>query len=192
MEQLDLGQYELMIILPPDMKEQDLNTRLNDIRASIKEDGGKILNEELVGLRDFAYRVGKYERGFYALFYFEHLPAKIPALDRTVRIEMAVLRHLLLRAPRDYFFKTFKEYGAEAETAAAAEEQERKADEFEKRKPARARMERPEKPEAPAKGEKLPVKEKEEVVLSEEDLQAKLKAEEAKLQSLLDNPDIQI
>ncbi len=191
----DLAQYELCVILPPDMREDDMKARLNEIRARLTENGGKILQEDIAGLRDFAYRIKKFDRGFYAIFLFQHESTLIPELERDVRIEMAPLRYLLIRTPRHYFFKTLKEYDVEAEAAALKNEQERKANQNDSRNKMRRPM-RKEKPDAPKSSEEIPATveapKAPEKVLSEEELQAKLKAEEAKLQSLLDNPDIQI
>lgn len=191
----ELLQYELMVIFPSDLKDQDLKQKLDGLRNTITEERGKILHEDIAGLRDLAYRIRRHERGFYAVFHFEHEGRKIPELEKTVRIEMGILRHLLMKTSRHYFFKTLQEYQVEAEAAALKEEQEKKAEEASApgkffRTP--KKTEKAEKPQAP---EQLPV----EVVkvpparaMSEEELKEKLKQEEKKLESLLDNPDIQI
>ncbi|MEK7544885.1 MAG: 30S ribosomal protein S6 [Patescibacteria group bacterium] len=190
MQDLDLLQYELMVILPPDLSDQQLKTRLDEIRTAIKEDGGKILHEDLAGIRDMAYRIGKHNRGCYFVFHFEHDPAKVPTVEKTVRIETGVIRHLLIKVPSGYTFKTLKEYDAELESARLKFEQEKAADAADKKRPPVRRPPMKEKPEAPAE---LPVPEmKKEKALSEAEMQEKLKAEEKKLDSLLDNPDIQI
>ena len=188
MKDVDFLQYELMVILPPDLADQQLKTRLNDIRTAIKEEGGKIIQEDIAGIRDMAYRIGKFERGYYVVFHFEHDPAKVPTVEKTVRIETGVIRHLLIKTPKDYSLKTLKAYDDEAESARLKAEQERATDASERRKPTRRPMK--EKPET---NEELPVPAvKAEKPLSESEMQAKLKAEEKKLDSLLDNPDIQL
>lgn len=178
-----------MTLFPPDLKEEELNSRLSELRSLLSEHGGKILHEDHVGIRDFAYRIGKHERGFYIVLYFEYLPEHILELEKTIRIELRVLRHLLLKTPHDYFFKTFAQYGKEAEAASLAEVQEKKSAFAEKKRelklPAR-NLEQPQKPERPE------ISDKPQKLLSDDELQEKLKAEEEKLQNLLENPDIQI
>lgn len=195
----ELSNYELIVILPPDLKDQDLKQKLDDLRAAITEEGGKILQEDIAGLKNMAYRIRRHERGFYAVFHFEHDGRKIPELEKTVRIEMGVLRHLLMKTPRHYFFKTLGEYQKEAEAAALKEEQEKKAAEAEQGAAkffrGKKKMEKSEKPESsqelPVEAAKEPSKEPAKA-MSEEELKEKLKQEEKKLESLLENPDIQI
>lgn len=196
MHDLDLLQYELMVILPPDLSDQQLKTRLDEIRTAITEDGGKILNEDLAGIRDMAYRIGKHDRGCYFVFHFQHDPAKVPTVERTVRIETGVLRHLLIKTPSAYHFKALKEYDAELESARLKFEQEKAADAADKKRPPVRRPILRDKPETPqqmpvpeVKKDGIPAVEK---VLSETEIREKLKVEEEKLASLLDNPDIQI
>ena len=188
MNEQDVSQYELMVLIPPDLKEQDLQKWFHDLRETLSENGGKIVQEDMMGVRDLAYRIRRHDRGFYAAFLFEQNPTNIPEVDRNIRVEMQPLRYLLFKTPKHYFFKTFQEYETEAEAARAKAEQDRLAAEQEKidqkksrQKTAAAGAATPEKPE------KLEKSEEPEKPLPKTD-----HTDTEKLDTLLENPDIKI
>jgi small subunit ribosomal protein S6 len=93
----DLHEYELVYILQPELDEQGVlgvNERLAQI---VESQSGTITNTELWGRRTLAYPIAKHFEGHYVLHRFEMLPAGTGELDRMLRLNENVLRHLLLR-----------------------------------------------------------------------------------------------
>jgi small subunit ribosomal protein S6 len=186
----DIRDYELMVILPPDITEADLKAKVSDIEGTITQHGGKILDREVTPLRDFAYRIRKHDRGFYATLHFSAPIDRVNELERFVRIESGALRHLLVACPKHYEFKGLMAYVQEAEALSLkeAEEKKAKAEEQQQRKMSArpARAVRPEKPAAvPAQVANVPA-------AAIETKKPELSKVDEQLKAILDNPDIQI
>lgn len=210
--QNDTVRYELMVIVSPDIGETAINKRLEAIKKSIKDFGGEFSFEDLWGLRNLAYAIRKHDQGYYAVLDFDMDPEKVKELDRMLRLEVEVLRHLLMKLPAVYQPKTLTDMEAEA----AVEQEKEDAIREEKREKklgrhVRTATPRVETPKAEVKAEK-PVEKaakapKQEVTEEapketakkakeapkKKDAEADKKALEdidAKLDSILSNPDI--
>jgi small subunit ribosomal protein S6 len=188
-----------MVIVAPDIGETAIKKRLEALKKSIADFGGEVSFEDLWGLRDLAYSIRKHDQGFYAVMDVNLDPEKIKELDRMLRLEREILRHLLLKVPAVYQPKTLNEMEAEA----AAEEKEREMKKEEKKpvrpvyvkkvetvkeevkeeKPAKVEKKKETKEEASEEPVKKAPKKKEESKKALEDI-------DAKLDSILSNPDI--
>ena len=72
------------------------------IEATIAEGEGKIDNVEDWGKRKLAYEINGLTEGDYTLIDFHADPANIAELDRVLRINDAVVRHMIVaRTDRD-------------------------------------------------------------------------------------------
>lgn len=198
----DIRAYELMVILPPDLTEADLKAKVQDITEALSQDGGKVLESEVTPVRDLAYRIGKYDRGTYATFHFSFPIDRVQELEKMIRIELGVVRHLLVTCPKNYVFKGLMVYEQEAEALRLKEAEERKAKENEEQdrrsspRPV-ARTPRVEKSvDVPAKAANVesesPVKEKEVVHTAAHTPKADLSKVDEQLRAILENPDISI
>lgn len=123
------SQYELMVILSPDLRDSEQKDLLKKIREEIKEQNGKIANEDIWGLRDLAYKIKHHEKGFYAIFYFNLPGEKLRDFSEFLRLETGILRNVVLTLPKDYVIRDFQKEEAEAREAAQIEA------EAEKKKP---------------------------------------------------------
>lgn len=197
--QTDTVRYELMVIVSPDIGETAIKKRVDAIKKSLTDAGGEIFFEDIWGLRDLAYSIRKHDQGFYAVLDVNLDPSKLKELERTLRLETEVLRHLVMKLPAIYQPKT----QAQMETELQEQMPEEKKDEKGEKKP---RMVRAHKVEAPVEAPKAEVKEakpvkavKKEETQEEAPKKAPKKKEEdkkaledidAKLDSILSNPDI--
>lgn len=123
----DIREYELMVILPPDLTEPEMKAKLAEFHEALTQHGGKVIHQEVTPVRDFAYKIGKFDRGTYATYHFSFPIAEINELEKLVRIEMGIVRHMLITCPKNYEFKGIMEYEAEGEAMKLAEMEERKA-----------------------------------------------------------------
>lgn len=201
----DVREYELMVILPPDLTDPELKTKVQDLKGVLTQHGGKVLAQELTPIRDFAYRIKKYDRGFYVTFHFSYPQEFINELEKTVRIEMGVVRHLLLVCPKNYEFKGLMVYAEEAEGMRLKEMEEKKAKEQADmdRRSRPARPTRPEKPERDM-GKEIPAskpaekavekasEERAEKPVIKKEPKPELNKVDEQLKAILDNPDIQL
>ena len=90
-------QYELMVILDPELDERTVAPSLDKFLNVIRNDGGTVDNVDIWGRRRLAYEIQKKSEGIYAVIDFTSSPAASVELDRQLKLNEAVLRTKLLR-----------------------------------------------------------------------------------------------
>lgn len=91
-------QYELMVILDPEIDERTVAPSLDKFLNVIRNDGGSIENVDIWGRRRLAYEIQKKSEGIYAVVNFTANSAATVELDRQLKLSEAVLRTKVLRA----------------------------------------------------------------------------------------------
>jgi len=91
-------QYELMVILDPEIDERTVAPSLDKFLNVIRTDGGTIDNVDVWGKRRLAYEINKKTEGIYAVVNFTSSSAATVELDRQLSLSEAVLRTKVLRA----------------------------------------------------------------------------------------------
>jgi small subunit ribosomal protein S6 len=89
--------YELMVILDPELEERTVAPSLDAFLEVIRQDGGAIENVDIWGKRRLAYEIKKKTEGIYAVVNFSASPAATAELDRQLRLSEAVMRTKVLR-----------------------------------------------------------------------------------------------
>jgi len=101
--------YELLFIISPlRSSEEEITTAINRVRQSITAVGGEVTSVDQSapwGRRKFAYPIREYaegeasrrpfNEGFYVLCHFSVATSQIPAIERALKLNDAVLRYLL-------------------------------------------------------------------------------------------------
>ena len=90
-------QYELMVILDPEIDERQVAPKLDGFLKVITGDGGTIENVDIWGKRRLAYEIQKKNEGIYAVVNFTAEPATAKELDRQLGLNESVMRTKLLR-----------------------------------------------------------------------------------------------
>lgn len=85
--------YELTIILKPDLGEAEEKEVVSQIKTQIMKNLGKITYEEGPDTKVFAYNIGKYDRGRY--YYVEYSGIAQPEI-KFLKLNPNVLRYLLV------------------------------------------------------------------------------------------------
>ena len=93
-----MHQYELMVILDPEIDERTVAPSLDKFLNVIRNDGGTIDNTDIWGRRRLAYEINKKSEGIYAVVNFTAEPASANELDRQLKLSEAVMRTKVLRA----------------------------------------------------------------------------------------------
>jgi small subunit ribosomal protein S6 len=91
-------QYELMVILDPEIDERTVAPSLDKFLNVIRSDGGTIDNVDIWGRRRLAYEIAKKSEGIYAVVNFTATSAATIELDRQLKLSEAVLRTKVLRS----------------------------------------------------------------------------------------------
>lgn len=92
-----MRQYELMVILDPEVEERTVAPSLEKFLSVITSDGGTVDNVDIWGRRRLAYDIDKKSEGIYAVVDFTAAPATAKELDRQLGLNEAVLRTKLIR-----------------------------------------------------------------------------------------------
>jgi small subunit ribosomal protein S6 len=91
-------QYELMVILDPEIDERTVAPSLDKFLNVIRTDGGTIDKVDVWGRRRLAYEINKKAEGIYAVVNFTASSAATVELDRQLGLSEAVMRTKVLRA----------------------------------------------------------------------------------------------
>jgi small subunit ribosomal protein S6 len=92
-----MRQYELMIILDPELEERTIQPSLDKFLSVITKGDGTVDNVELWGKRRLAYDINKKSEGIYAVVNFTAESATAKELDRQLGLNESILRTKLLR-----------------------------------------------------------------------------------------------
>lgn len=92
-----MNDYELVTILDPDIRDEDLGPTLDRINQFIVSRGGEIQNVDRWGRRRLAYPIARKLEGTYIVTLLRLPPARAAELEANLRISEDVLRHLLVR-----------------------------------------------------------------------------------------------
>ncbi len=93
-----MHQYELMVILDPEVDERTVGPSLDKFLGVIRNDGGTIDNVDIWGRRRLAYEINKKSEGIYAVVNFTANSDATIELDRQLKLSEAVMRTKVLRA----------------------------------------------------------------------------------------------
>lgn len=94
---MDQRQYELMIILDPEVDERNLAPALEKMLKVVIDDGGSINNVDTWGKRRLAYEIQKKTEGVYVVVEFKAASATAQELDRQLGLNESIMRTKLLR-----------------------------------------------------------------------------------------------
>jgi small subunit ribosomal protein S6 len=92
-----MRQYEIMIILDPEIEERTVAPSLDKYLSVVKNDGGTVDKVDIWGRRRLAYDIQKKSEGIYAVVDFTAAPTTAKELDRQLGLNEAVLRTKVLR-----------------------------------------------------------------------------------------------
>jgi small subunit ribosomal protein S6 len=93
--------YELIVILVPQLDDQGIATAIERYSNWIATAGGTVSGTNVWGRRALAYAIKKQTDGVYVQLNFQMDPSKSRELERTLRIDEQVVRHMLVRPDLD-------------------------------------------------------------------------------------------
>jgi len=90
-----MRKYELMCIIQPDLDETAFNGVLDKVKGWVSDSGGSVDKAEVWGRRKLASYVKKQREGQYVLLNVTMSPTATSDLERNLRYQESVLRHML-------------------------------------------------------------------------------------------------
>jgi small subunit ribosomal protein S6 len=92
-----LRDYELVVILSPELAEEDIPAAIDRLSQLIVDRGGEVKDVDRWGRRKLAYPINKHLEGNYLVTQVRLDPNRTSDVEAGLRISEEVLRHLLLR-----------------------------------------------------------------------------------------------
>ena len=89
--------YEILLMLDPELPEERQTEIVTRARESIEKDGGSWEKHEPWGRRRLAYEIDHKGEGSYHLLTFATEPATLEEISRVLKITDGVMRHLPTR-----------------------------------------------------------------------------------------------
>jgi small subunit ribosomal protein S6 len=88
--------YELMILLDPNLQEEEISALLKEVQQTIANNQGKIIKVNQWGKRTLAYDIKKFREAFYVIIDFELEPENIANIEKSIKFEEKIIRYLLV------------------------------------------------------------------------------------------------
>jgi small subunit ribosomal protein S6 len=88
--------YELMILLDPNLQEEEISALLKEVQQTIANNQGKIIKVNQWGKRTLAYDIKKFREAFYVIIDFELEPENIANSEKSIKFEEKIIRYLLV------------------------------------------------------------------------------------------------
>ena len=92
-----MRQYELMVILDPELEERTVAPSLDRYFNVVRQGGGEVAKVDVWGRRRLAYEIDKKSEGIYVVVDMTADPASVQELDRQLNLNEAVLRTKVIR-----------------------------------------------------------------------------------------------
>ncbi len=91
--------YEILLMLDPDLAEEKQAEVVARVRELIEKGGGTFERHDVWGKRKLAYEIDKKTDGNYHLLLFKAEPETLDEISRVLKIDDSVMRHLATRRP---------------------------------------------------------------------------------------------
>lgn len=89
--------YELMFIVVPTVTDEDLDKLVAQMEGAVSTAGGEVLSTDRLGKRKLAYRIARFEEGFYILLNIRGTGEMIKELERRLKVTDSVIRYVTVR-----------------------------------------------------------------------------------------------
>jgi small subunit ribosomal protein S6 len=96
-----MNEYEIMLLLDPDLAEERGGEIIQRIRAAVEAAGGTWDGHEPWGRRRLAYEIGHRNEAVYHLLLFTSPPETLAEITRILKITDGVMRHGAFRRVKD-------------------------------------------------------------------------------------------
>ena len=92
-----MRKYEVMYIVRPDVEETARKELINFTTEIFTKMDAKVLEVKEMGMRNLAYEVKDFTKGFYVLLNVEATSEATDEFDRLIKINESVIRHIVVR-----------------------------------------------------------------------------------------------
>jgi small subunit ribosomal protein S6 len=93
-----LRDYELVVILSPEIGDDVISESLERLNQGITSRGGEVVEVSHWGRRRLAYPISRHFEGNYVVSQVKLDPSEVPGFEGSLRISEEVIRHLIVKA----------------------------------------------------------------------------------------------
>jgi len=91
-----LRNYEVLIIIKPNLDMEEADKVIDALEVTVKDFGGKVENVERIGRRKLAYEINNFKDGFYLTLKADFPEDKIVELKRNLTLNDNVIRFMVM------------------------------------------------------------------------------------------------
>ena len=92
-----MAYYENTIVAKQDLGEREIKSIKEKYNELINNSSGKVVKIEEWGLLNLANKIKNYRKGFYIHFKFEGSKETLNEIDKKIRVDSSILRHLTVK-----------------------------------------------------------------------------------------------
>ncbi len=92
-----MRKYEVMYVVKPSLDEEARSAVVEKAHAILTENGATIENVNEWGLRELAYEIEDFKKGYYVVTTFTSNETAVNEFNRLTRINKDVIRHMIVR-----------------------------------------------------------------------------------------------
>lgn len=92
-----MNKYEIMFIVKPNVEDDARAALTESLKAIITKANGTVDNVNEWGLREFAYEIEDFKKGYYTVLDVTCDGTTVAEFERIARINANVLRHMTIR-----------------------------------------------------------------------------------------------
>ena len=93
--------YEMVFLVHPDLEEKAVQDLVKRIQERIEQVGGKVTKIDFWGKRLLAYPIRKRRDAHYVLMHFQVPAQGMQEVQRFLRFQEPIMRHLIVRLDED-------------------------------------------------------------------------------------------
>lgn len=93
-----MGQYELIVIMSAALEDEACQKEIGRIEETVKNNAGEVKEVQPWGKRKLAYEIAGQREGHYTSIFFEGENRTLQEIDRTLKLNETIIRHLVLKS----------------------------------------------------------------------------------------------
>ena len=96
-----MHEFELMLVVRPDLTEEELKHVIERAEEYISRVGGKVSKSENWGLKRIAYEMEGFDKAYYVLIMYSAPYISSKSLQEIVKEDKDVLRHMIIHKQQE-------------------------------------------------------------------------------------------
>lgn len=92
-----MNKYEMLFIIDNAVIDEGKEAIVSKLSQIVTDDGGQIEKVDKWGVKKLAYPINYKNDGFYVLMHFECKPELVAEVERQIRINDQILRHMVVK-----------------------------------------------------------------------------------------------